>query len=87
MGEKRKSDISEPSNILVPKRAKTSNIINLKAKSEERAKKDKLESLERDLDKAKRELKREESSESRLRHDKDDVLKSLRRKKDEGKGK
>jgi len=82
--EKRKSDqvMSSQSNALVPKRAKT--VINLKAKAVERESREKLSGFEKELQKMKRDLKREETEENRLKRERDEVTKKLRRKKDDG---
>ena len=70
------------SNALVPKRAKT--VINLKAKAAERETREKLSGYEKDLERMKRDLKREETEENRLKRERDDMAKKLRRKKDDG---
>ena len=74
--------MSSQSNALVPKRAKT--VINLKAKAVERESREKLSGFEKELQKMKRDLKREETEENRLKRERDEVTKKLRRKKDDG---
>ena len=60
-------------------------MINLKQKSAERQKKEEIADAKKETDRVKRELKREEAAESRLRRDRDDISRKLRRKKDDGK--
>ena len=72
---------------MVPKRTKTTTgtVINLKQKSAERQKKEEIADAKKEIDRVKRELKREEAAEGRLRRDRDDIARKLRRKKDDGK--